>query len=115
MSDLRDSGNIEQDADVVMLLYRDDYYKNQKSSHGNKKVQDMTDSEKFEVIKDINKKGSEDPTSQISYVEVNVAKNRNGQTGQCGLFFYRHFGRFDSPTEEWEKQMQQLTDEMNTR
>ena len=115
MSDLRDSGNIEQDADVVMLLYRDDYYKNQKSSHGNKKVQDMTDSEKFEVIKDINKKGSEDPTSQISYVEVNVAKNRNGQTGQCGLFFYRNFGRFDSPTEEWEKQMQQLTDEMNTR
>ena len=30
----------------------------------------------------------------VSYVEVNVAKNRNGQTGNAYLFFYKSFGRF---------------------
>lgn len=116
LSDLRDSGSIEQDADVVMLLYREDYYKNQQQkSSSSKKAQDMTESERFEAVKELNSKGNDDPTSQISYVEINVAKNRNGQTGQCGLFFYRNFGKFDSPTEEWERQMSQLSDEMNSK
>ena len=52
--------------------------------------------------------------ANISYVEVNVAKNRNGSTGQCGLFFYRNFGRFDSPSDEWERQIRELNDEMNS-
>ncbi|MCQ2087534.1 MAG: replicative DNA helicase [Bacilli bacterium] len=117
LSDLRDSGNIEQDADLVMLLYREDYYKGQKGgvSSQNKKVKDMTDSEKFEVIKSMNPKNENDPTANISYVEINVAKNRNGSTGQCGLFFYRSFGRFDSPSEEWERQIRELNDEMNSK
>jgi len=116
LSDLRDSGNIEQDADLVMLLYREDYYKGQKgTSSANKKIKDMTDSEKFEVIKNMNPKNENDPTANFSYVEINVAKNRNGSTGQCGLFFYRNFGRFDSPSEEWERQIRELNDEMNAK
>mgnify|MGYP003314867005 FL=1 len=117
LSDLRDSGSIEQDADLVMLLYREDYYKGQKGGvqSPNKKIKDMTDSEKFEVIKNMNPKNENDPTANISYVEVNVPKNRNGSTGQCGLFFYRNFGRFDSPSEEWERQIRELNDEMNTK
>ena len=43
-----------------------------------------------------------------SYIEINVAKNRNGQTGICGLFFYKAFGRFDAPTPEWEEEMRNI-------
>jgi len=52
LSDLRDSGAIEQDADGVLFLYRDDYYSG----------------------------GSVD--GKPSSVELTVAKNRHGQTGE---------------------------------
>lgn len=55
LSDLRDSGAIEQDADGVLFLYRDDYYTG----------------------------GPAD--GQSSAVELTVAKNRHGQTGETGF------------------------------
>ncbi len=65
LSDLRDSGAIEQDADVVLLLFREDYY---------------TDNENNE-LKD-------------SKADVRVAKNRNGSTGTFHLTFKREITRF---------------------
>ena len=49
----------------------------------------------------------------VSLVEVNVAKNRNGQTGMSYLFFYKSFGRFDEPTEEWLKEMREVNESAN--
>ena len=111
MSDLRESGAIEQDADIIMLLYREDYY-----SNGDKDVDiktkggKLSQSQKFEIARAIKEKelGSEMPGS-TSYVEINVAKNRNGSTGRCSLFFYKEYGRFESPSEEWEKAMLEVT------
>ena len=57
LSDLRDSGSIEQDADIVLFLYREEYY---------------------------NKDGEEAPGG-ISTAEVIVAKNRHGETGTVNL------------------------------
>ena len=109
MSDLRDSGNIEQDADVVMLLYREDYYKNQKNPAGDKKGADLTDAEKKNLSREAREKQlAEQMPGDASYVEVNVAKNRNGQTGVAGLFFYKAFGRFDDPPNEWEQQKREI-------
>jgi len=64
LSDLRDSGAIEQDADVVFLLRRPS------RSPGSE--------------------GSDDPTLAI----VDIAKNRNGETGEVNLSFIREFTRF---------------------
>jgi len=64
LSDLRDSGAIEQDADTVILLYRPDYYEGA--------VNPDTDSEAF----------------------LSLAKNRNGPTNEVRLIFRREITRF---------------------
>ena len=114
MSDLRDSGSIEQDADVVMLLYREDYYKDSKNptAAGDKKIKNLTGGERFEMVKEQKERiTGESMVGDVSFVEVNVAKNRNGQTGKSYLFFYKSFGRFDEPSEEWLKQMREINQE----
>ena len=109
LSDLRDSGSIEQDADVVMLLYREDYYKNSKNPAGDKKMKDVTDGEKQQLSREQREKQlAEQMPGDASYVEVNVAKNRNGQTGPAGLFFYKAFGRFDDPPREFEEAKREI-------
>jgi replicative DNA helicase len=69
LSDLRESGSIEQDADIVMFLYRPDYYKNELSE------------EQMEEVDE-------------SLTELIVAKNRHGQTGTIELTFDKEFTRF---------------------
>lgn len=67
LSDLRDSGSIEQDADQVLFIYRDDYYK--KKDGG---------------------------TELDGMAEIIVAKNRNGGTNTVRLAFEGHMGRFSN-------------------
>ena len=114
MSDLRDSGNIEQDADIVILLYREDYYADRKKDNAaaNKKGGQLTANEKFELAKAQKEKdlGAEIP-GNASYTEVIVAKNRAGQTGTARLFFYKDYVRFDSPSKEWEDAMAAIAEE----
>lgn len=115
LSDLRDSGSIEQDADVVMLLFREDYYSLYKkeavrAAGGDKKMKDLSQNERFEQAKNAQlKQMNEAMPGNASYVEINIAKNRNGQTGNPGLFFFKSFGRFEAPSIEWEEQMRNLT------
>ena len=81
LSDLRESGTIEQDADIVMLLYREEYY----LSRSEPKITDDTDDmqmnahakwlQKYEKVKNL--------------AEVIVAKNRNGAVGTITLSFDR--------------------------
>lgn len=116
MSDLRDSGSIEQDADIVMLLYRGDYYdsakKNGINEIGNKKGSQLTERDKFELAKAKKEaeRGAEIP-GNASYTEVIVAKNRSGQTGTARLFFYKDYVKFDQPSPEWEAAMSEIADE----
>ncbi len=113
ISDLRDSGAIEQDADVIMLLYREDYYGDQKkTSAANKKPGQLTKSEQFELARARKEKElGESLPGSASYIEVNVAKNRNGQTGKVPLFFYKEYGRFDTPSQNWIEQMKAIVEE----
>ena len=74
LSDLRESGALEQDADIVMFLYREAYYKKEENG--------------------------EEPDSQ--QIDLNVAKHRNGATTTIKLNFKKSIsGFFDSAKGEY--------------
>ena len=116
LSDLRDSGSIEQDADVVMLLHREDYGKESKNNPaGNKKLGDLSEEERKKLSYGQQQQMLADSMpGDASYVDVIIAKNRNGQPGNVPLFFYKSFGRFDTPPKEWEEQMKEATSMMDS-
>ena len=66
LSDLRESGALEQDADVIMFIYREEAY--------NKQVDQ----------------------SKMRLAELVVAKQRNGPTGTVNLTFLEEFTRFEN-------------------
>lgn len=70
MSDLRESGAIEQDADIVTFLYREDYYAKN------------------------NEKNSNEENKETGLTEIIIAKHRNGATGEVNLSFQKDFSRF---------------------
>jgi replicative DNA helicase len=78
LSDLRESGSIEQDADVVMFIYRDDYYYSR---------------EEWE---------SQHPDREYpeGIADIIIAKHRNGPTGQVSLRFIPQLAKFNSITNQ---------------
>jgi len=77
LADLRDSGSIEQDADIVMFLYRDEYYKDLKGNHG-----EETDDKKAAATDAINK------------AEVIIAKNRHGSIKNVEMAWIGQYTKF---------------------
>jgi replicative DNA helicase len=71
LSDLRESGSIEQDADLVMFLYRPEYYV---------------------PANEAQEKGLQ------GKAELIISKQRNGPTGICELYFRKECARFESFT-----------------
>ncbi len=74
LSDLRESGSIEQDADVVMFIHRPEYYTHGKSENGDTIAQD----------------------NMPATAEIIISKHRNGPTGTVELLFISEFAKFVS-------------------
>ena len=87
LSDLRESGSIEQDADVVMFVYRDEYYLMQRAP----KELSFDNVEKFQGAVD---KWQKDMEMAHNKAELIIAKQRHGPTGTIKLFFEAEFTRF---------------------
>ncbi len=83
MSDLRESGSIEQDADVVILLHREDYYRRGERLE----LSDKQDSTVY---------SSEDSHGEENTAELIIAKQRNGPTGKVPLVFRKKIMRFEN-------------------
>lgn len=78
LSDLRDSGSIEQDADIVIFLRRDDYYQ------------------------DDDEPANTDPSTGLT-CDVNIAKHRNGATGVVKLAWVPKYTKFGNLAAEYEE------------
>jgi replicative DNA helicase len=80
LSDLRESGSIEQDADIVMFIYRDAYYKERTKPSDDQQEAVRKWQEEMEKIDNIS--------------EIMVAKNRNGPINNIRLFFDKNTTKF---------------------
>ncbi len=87
LSDLRESGSIEQDADVVMFIYRDEYYLEQRMP----KEVAFDNTDKFQAAID---EWQQKMARVHNKADLIVAKQRHGPTGSIGLFFEPEFTRF---------------------
>lgn len=77
LSDIRESGSIEQDADIVAFLYRDDYYRDNEDDDS---PQDPREEEEQDV----------------GEIEVIIEKNRSGARGTAHLLFVKSYNKFSN-------------------
>ena len=88
LSDIRESGSIEQDADIILFVYRNDVYLYKEEKEREK---DAIASGKEFISKYVEKEEEE--------AEIIIGKQRNGPTGHVRLMFQKKFTRFvDKPT-----------------
>jgi replicative DNA helicase len=90
LSDLRESGSIEQDADVVMFVYREEYYHKQRPPQ-------QRDDEPMDKFHDRMDKWMQHGEEIYGQAEAIVAKQRHGPTGSVKLKFDGPTTRFSSP------------------
>ena len=87
LSDLRESGSIEQDADVVMFIYRESYYlQRNEPTRGADETQDSYQ-KKHDSWKERNE-------AVFNKAELIIAKQRNGPTGKIELYFDDKYTKF---------------------
>lgn len=89
LSDLRESGSIEQDADVVMFVYRDEYYK-EREKPGDHELEKMAQWQS--VMESVHGKA-----------EVIIGKQRHGPIGSVDLSFEGRFTRFGNLAKAWQE------------
>ena len=92
LADLRESGSIEQDADVVMFVYREEYYLNKREPE--RKMEESEDA--FNLRHDDWLRKMQNSQNKA---EVIVAKQRHGPTGSVQVHFEKRFTHFTDLTE----------------
>ena len=87
LSDLRESGSIEQDADMVMFVYREDYYLNMSQP-------EIPTASSPPGVEEKHAAWSEHLARVYGQAELIIAKQRHGSTGKVTLKFEPHITKF---------------------
>ncbi|WP_309610922.1 replicative DNA helicase [Sphingomonas sp.] len=96
LSDLRESGSIEQDADIVMFVYREDYYINAHEIEMPNPSEAASDPERVQKYQ----KWKDDFDKAHGKAELQIAKQRHGSTGVVRLAFDARVTKFSDIAEE---------------
>ena len=103
LSDLRESGSIEQDADIVLMLHETKIEDTQEQNGKKPNVFEKQD----QAVKKAQEKIA-NATDDAKIVTILVRKNRSGKQGRVPLLFRKDFCRFDSLSDEATTQYEQL-------
>ncbi|CAD7287335.1 replicative DNA helicase [Campylobacter suis] len=90
LSDLRESGAIEQDADMILFVYREEVYREQEERE--KEQQAKADGKEY--------KSSFERNKIEEKAEIIIGKNRNGEPGHVDVVFQSRFTRFVDPVSQ---------------
>ena len=93
LSDLRESGSIEQDADMVWFVFREDYYT------GQREPKRPMEGDEAKVFED-HAKWASDMERVFGLAELIVAKQRHGAPGKVKMKFDARFTRFSDSVDE---------------
>ena len=93
LSDLRESGSIEQDADVVLFIYREEYYLNKKDPERDARETE----EQFNAKNDAFMARLQAAENKA---EVIIAKQRHGPVGSINVHFEKSFTHFSDLTDD---------------
>jgi len=112
LSDLRESGSIEQDAEIVLLLHRPDYGKNEITEENEKKKQqqkitaaNMTPEARSALMDKVTENAvNEQSGKNTNIMNVIIAKNRNGESDRVvKLLFEKDISKFSDLPEDFYK------------
>ncbi len=99
LSDLRESGSIEQDADIVMFIYREEYYLERSKPRDPRDSSDEGAQDTKSMMMWLEKNG-EKYNAVKGKAEIMVSKHRNGPIGNVELFFDKTTTRFGNLAHE---------------
>ena len=88
LSDLRESGAIEQDADIILFVYREAVYK---AKDAKEREEALKKAGEFEKAKAVQQEQIQDNEE----AEIIIGKQRNGPTGTIKLQFHKRFSKFE--------------------
>jgi len=89
LSDLRESGAIEQDADIIMFIYRDDVYKAMEARQKQKEALEKGKKVEVEFVE-----------KEVEDAEIIIGKQRNGPTGTVEMLFHKKYTLFTDKVSE---------------